>query len=131
MPLTLLQNDLLVTLRAYLADELSLDDVRGWEVSVTDSSDIGPDEAEVIERLALIAETVFSGAMDEAVFAEEARRLVSLLEAESTSGAVAGTQAPDAQVQTALVEVGVVLTTTEQVTPLSQFVDISHVEVSV
>ncbi len=84
MPLTLLQNELLLTLNAYLASEIDLDAVRGWEVSVTDSSEIGPAEAEMIERLALIAETVVSGAADEGLFATEARRLAERLEAEPT-----------------------------------------------
>lgn len=84
MPLTLLQNQLLLTLNAYLAGETSMDDVRAWEVSVTDSSEISPAEREMIERLALIAETVISGAADEDVFADEARRCANRLEAEPT-----------------------------------------------
>ena len=84
MPLTLLQNELLLTLNSYLAGEISLDDVRGWEVSVTDSREIGPAEAEMVERLALIAETVVSGAADEDLFATEARRLAERLESEPT-----------------------------------------------
>lgn len=84
MPLTLLQNELLLTLNAYLAGKISLDDVRGWEVSVTDSSEIGPAEAEMIERLALVAETVISGAADENVFAAEARRCADRLKVEPT-----------------------------------------------
>ena len=84
MPLTLLQNELLLTLNAYLAGEISMDDVRSWEVSVTDSSEIGPAEAEMIERLALVAETVVSGAADEDLFATEARRFADRLEAEPT-----------------------------------------------
>ena len=84
MPLTLLQNELLLTLNAYLAGETSMDDVRAWEVSVTDSSEISPAEREMIERLALIAETVISGAADEAAFADEARRCANRLEAEPT-----------------------------------------------
>ena len=84
MPPTLLQNELLLTLNAYLAGETSMDDVRAWEVSVTDSSEISPAEREMIERLALIAETVISGAADEDVFADEARRCANRLEEEPT-----------------------------------------------
>ena len=84
MPLTLLQHELLLTLNAYLAGEMDLDAVRGWEVSVTDSREIGPAEAERVERLALMAETVVSGAADEDTFAAEARRCASRLEAEPT-----------------------------------------------
>lgn len=84
MPLTLIQNELLLTLNSYLAGDISMDDVRGWEVSITDSSEVGPAEAEMIERLALVAETVTSGAADEDLFAAEARRCANRLEAEPT-----------------------------------------------
>ena len=84
MALTLLQNELLLTLNAYLAGEVSMDDVRSWEVAVTDSREIGPAEAEMIERLALVAETVLTGAAEEDLFAAEARRCANRLEAEPT-----------------------------------------------
>ena len=91
MPLTLLQNELLLILKGYLAGERPMDDFRGWEVAVTGSPELDPDDAAMIERLALIAETVISRAMTEADFAAAAREAVERLEAESQPLVTTGT----------------------------------------
>lgn len=82
MPLTPLQNELLSTLNAYLAGELSLDDFRGWELEQIGRKDLLPEDERTIEHLVLIAETVVSRAAEEAYFAAEARLVAERLEAE-------------------------------------------------
>ena len=80
MALTMLQNELLLVLRAYVAGDKSLDDFRAWEVSVTDAGSTPPDDEPTIERLALMAETVVSGAADKADFDDAVRAAIDLLE---------------------------------------------------
>ena len=116
MPLTLLQNDLRLTLNAYLDSELSLDDFRGWEIERIGSSDMGAEEEELIGRLALIAETVISDAADEGFFAGEARTVARRLEAAWSRRAAAGTSSRGPQVQTVTVGFEGMLASTEQIT---------------
>lgn len=79
MPSVLLQAELLPILRGYLDGECSLDDFRGWEVAIDGSGELDPDEAALVGRLALIADTVVSRAMSESDFAEAAREAVERL----------------------------------------------------
>ena len=130
MPLTLLQNELLLTLNAYLVGELSLDDFRGWEVERIGSSDMGADDEEIIGRLALIAETVISAAADEEFFVGEARTVARRLEAEWNPQVTAGTGTRRPQFQTVSVRFEGMLPNTEMITQPSQPVDRSPVEVT-
>ncbi|MCY4454709.1 MAG: hypothetical protein OXC56_00160 [Chloroflexi bacterium] len=83
MSITLLERELLIVLRAYLRGERSLDDVRQWEVSVSDSSEVTVDEAATIERVALLAETAVAGAIDESAFREAVQDIEERLGADA------------------------------------------------
>ena len=91
MPSMLLRDELLPILRGYLDGERPLDDFRGWEVAIDGSPELDPDEAALVGRLALIADTVVSRAMTEADFAAAAREAVERLEAESQPLVTTGT----------------------------------------
>ena len=81
MPLTPIQSELRLLLEGYLAGERPLDEFRSWEVALDGSDELGPADAAIVGRLALIADTVVSGAADEPAFAEAARSAVRQLEA--------------------------------------------------
>ena len=92
MPLSPLQDELLLTLNAYLAGEISMDDFRGWELEQLDREDALPQEERTIEHLVLIAETVVSRAAEEAYFAAEAGLVAERLEAERVRRVATGGQ---------------------------------------
>lgn len=125
----LLQAELLPILRGYLAGERPLDDFRGWEVAIDGSGELDPDEAALVERLALIADTVVSRAMTESDFAKAAREVVERLEAESQPPVTTGTTS--LVVAAAVVLPSQILRgTTREFAPQSQSVGRSPVEVT-
>ena len=79
MPLTPIQGELRLLLEGYLTGERSMRDFRSWEITVADTDALEPADAEMVGRLALIAETVERGAADEPAFEEAARSAVRRL----------------------------------------------------
>ena len=130
MPLTLLQNELRLTLNAYLAGELSLDDFRAWELEQIGSSDLLAEENDTIGRLVLIAETVVSEAAEEDYFAAEARLVAGHLEAERLPRVVTGAEAAETRDEAVLIGFGVILANLDRPILATQGVDISPVEVA-
>ena len=81
MASALAAKDLRAVLRDYLAGEISFEDFREWEVSVTDTDAVPPEHAGALDRLALAAEMVISNASDMSHFDAEVRAAIDRIEA--------------------------------------------------
>ena len=114
--LTLFQQEFLAVLQAYLSGRRSLTDFRQWEVTVTDSDEIRPGDRPILERLALLAETVETGAAEESAFRSAARAAAQDVEGNSYPRVVTGTTFPNAGLQSIVVDTEVVITLVEEPT---------------